>query len=191
MMILNIYLLAGLVVHKGVWEVLKRRQPEHLRQPPPETPIAKLAKLVKICILLSLVAQLFLPDIFPVLRAEESPGLRLAGALIYTLGLALALAARLQLGKQWSDIEVGQLQQDHQLINGGVYRFLRHPIYLGDLLLLLGFEMALNSWLLIGVLPLIPVVVRKALQEEQILIDNLPGYADYRRRTKGFVPFVA
>ena len=191
MTFLSAYLLPGLIVHKGVWEILKRRQPMHLRKPPPQDLVSRAAKAAKIVILLGLVVQTFLPDVFPILHGDASWTLRFAGLGIYTLGLATALAARVQLGKQWSDIEVGQLQEDHQLVDQGVYGLLRHPIYSGDLMLLLGFELALNSWLFAGVFVLIPVVVKKALQEEQILVDNLEGYADYRRRIKGFIPYIA
>lgn len=188
---LTVYLLAGLIIHKGVWEILKRGQPMHLRTPPPQDLFSRLAKIAKIIILLGLVVQTFLPDIFPILPGDESWTLRYTGLAIYTLGLAMALAARFQLGKQWSDIEVGQLQEDHQLVDQGIYRFLRHPIYSGDLLLVFGFELALNSWLFLGVFLMIPVVVKKAHQEERILVENLEGYREYRDRTKGFVPFVA
>ncbi len=78
-----------------------------------------------------------------------------------------------------------------ELVEEGVYRYIRHPIYLGDLLLLAGFELALNSWLALGVLVLAPVVLRQAREEEKVLLVNLPGYRDYCARTKRFIPFLA
>ncbi|HEV8525468.1 MAG TPA: hypothetical protein VGQ71_13300, partial [Terriglobales bacterium] len=67
----------------------------------------------------------------------------------------------------------------------------RHPIYVGDLLLLVGLELALNSWLVMAVLGLVPFVLRKAILEERILAERLPGYGEYIRRTKRFIPYVA
>jgi len=184
---LKAYLLAGLIAHKFVWEILKRRAPA---QAAPKTKdlLAWVAKGAKLLILFGLVAQAFLPDILPI--AADAGPLRFAGAVLFTLGLAVALAARIRLGEQWSDIEDAELRRDPRLVNSGVYRFLRHPIYSGDLALLIGFELAVNSWLVLGALALIPVVAQRALGEEQVLAQSLPGYADYRRRVKGFIPFV-
>lgn len=181
------YLLAGLVAHKIVWEILKRRASAQAA-PKAKDLLASVAKGVKLLILFGLVAQTFLPDILPI--AADATPLRIAGASLFTLGLAVALAARIRLGEQWSDIEDAELRRDHRLVNGGVYRYLRHPIYSGDLALLIGFELAVNSWLVLGSLALIPVVVQRALGEERALVRSLPPYADYRRRVKGFIPFV-
>lgn len=181
------YLLAGLIAHKLVWEILKRRAPAHAA-PKAKDPLAWIAKGAKLLILFGLVAQTFLPDILPI--AADAAPLRIAGASLFTLGLAVALAARIRLGEQWSDIEDAELRREHSLVNDGVYRFVRHPIYSGDLALLIGFELAVNSWLVLGALALIPIVVQRALREERVLARSLPRYADYRRRVKGFVPFV-
>lgn len=179
------YLLAGIVAHKLVWEILKRRAPA---APKSKDLLARVAKGLKLAILCGLVAQTFLPDVLP-LDADPKP-LRIVGVWLFTLGLTVALAARIRLGEQWSDIEDAELGRGHRLVNGGVYRLLRHPIYFGDLALLIGFELAVNSWLVFGALALIPVVAQRALGEERVLARSLPDYADYRRRVKGFIPFV-
>jgi len=67
---------------------------------------------------------------------------------------------------------------------------IRHPIYVGDLLLLIGLELALNSWLVLPAIILVPIVLAKAVQEERLLTQTLPGYEEYCRRTKRFVPFL-
>ena len=100
------------------------------------------------------------------------------------------VSGRVQLGDSWTKFEAGGVTTEHKLVVRGVYRFFRHPIYAGDLLLLLGFELALNSWLAVGVLLLTPVVVNQARQEERILEANLSGYREYRDSTKGFIPLV-
>jgi protein-S-isoprenylcysteine O-methyltransferase Ste14 len=110
--------------------------------------------------------------------------------VVYTLGLVVAVLGRLHLGNNWSDIEVGRIQETHQAVTTGIYRFLRHPIYVGDLLLLLGLELVLNSWLVLGLLLLVPVVCAKAIREEQSLAASLTGYDEYSRRVKRFIPYV-
>lgn len=186
---LRLYLFAGLVAHKAVWEVLKRRLPPERRKKRGTLPlIARLAKVAKVILLLGFLAQPFLPTVLPI--TAHPFVLELIGGLLYSVGLATAVAGRVQLGAQWSDIEAAGLLPGHRLVGEGIYRTIRHPIYAGDLTMLLGFELALNSWLVLFVLVLIPVVARQALREERLLADSLPGYAEYRRRTKGFVPFV-
>jgi protein-S-isoprenylcysteine O-methyltransferase Ste14 len=104
--------------------------------------------------------------------------------------LLTAIAARFQLGENWANIETGQILERQQVVAKGVYGFIRHPIYTGDLLLLLGLELTLNSWLVAGVLLLAPIVLRQAVKEERMLVRNLPGYDVYCARTKRFIPFV-
>ena len=183
---LRLYLLCGLLLHKAVWEILKRRQPGAAGKPGLRV---RLVKAVKIGILLGIVAQTMLPDILPI--AAGSAGLRLAGAILFTAGLSLAIAGRVQLGANWSDIEAAGVLREQRVVEHGIYRYIRHPIYSGDLILLAGLELALNSWLVLGVLALAPVVLRQALREERLLSGQLDGYDLYCRRTKRFIPFLA
>ncbi|MCI0435396.1 MAG: isoprenylcysteine carboxylmethyltransferase family protein [Gemmatimonadetes bacterium] len=183
MLILRLYLFAGLVIHKVVWETLKRsRQRDATR-----SGIAALAKAVKTAILIGIVVQTWLPDVLPI-STEPTP-VRAAGVLIYTVGLAVAILGRVQLGGNWSDIEEAGLVSGQTLVTRGIYAYIRHPIYIGDLLLLLGLELALNSWLAAGVLMLAPVVLNQAVREERMLRRTLPGYDAYCERTKRFIPF--
>jgi protein-S-isoprenylcysteine O-methyltransferase Ste14 len=182
---LRLFLLLGLVLHKGVWEVLKRRQTTPRPSP---TRAVVLIKLAKITMLVGLCAQTVLPEILPIL--SDPATLRLVGGLLFAAGLAVAVTARFQLGNQWSDIECSSVAADHKIIEGGVYRFIRHPIYTGDVLLIAGLELALNSWLVLAVIPLALAVFFKAKSEEQELAHRLSGYPEYQSRTKRFLPFV-
>lgn len=189
LIILKIYLLAGLVFHKVLWEILKRRQ--GVAETAGETKVSpgtRLVKLVKIMILAAIIAQTVLPDFLPI--SDEPLMLRLTGLCIFTLGLLTAISARVQLGNNWSDIEDGKIADEHTVVSKGIYGYIRHPIYTGDILLLLGLELCLNSWLVLGLVLLVPVVTFQAIKEEQKLIRALPDYADYTRRTKRFIPFL-
>jgi protein-S-isoprenylcysteine O-methyltransferase Ste14 len=95
-----------------------------------------------------------------------------------------------QLGRSWADIEDAGVHSKQRLVDRGLYAFIRHPIYTGDIVMLLGLELALNSWLVLGIVVLAPVVARQAIREEAMLARTLPDYDAYRRRTKRFVPFV-
>ncbi len=190
MIVLRLYLLAGLLAHKAVWEVLKRRKAPATEKPAPKTqPLTvQLVKLVKVAILLGIVAQTMLPEILPI---SQSPfPLRVVGVAVYTAGLLIAVIARFQLDNNWSDIETAQVLSHQAVVSNGIYGYVRHPIYVGDLLLLFGLELSLNSWLVLGVVFLAPVVLFQAMGEEKKLINNLPGYDVYCRNTKRFIPFV-
>jgi len=183
---LRLLLLLGMVLHKGVWEVLKRRNP--LQPKPRVTPALAVIKGAKIIALAGLGVQTVVPAVLPIL--SEPMILRLAGSLLFAAGLVLAVTARLQLGRQWSDIECGSVGADPKIVESGVYRFIRHPIYTGDLLLVAGLELALNSWLVLAIIPLALAVFLKARSEEQALARRLSGYHEYQSRTKRFVPFL-
>lgn len=186
---MRVYLVCGMIGHKVLWEVLKRRN-ANLSEARSAVPIrVRVVKLIKMAILLGLLVQAVLPmDLLPIL--DNAAPLRIAGVLVYSLGLLIAIPGRLLLGDNWSDIEAAEVFGDHRVVNVGVYRYIRHPIYVGDLLLLYGLEMALNSWLIVGVVLLTPVVLRQAVQEEMKLRSTLPGYEAYCKTSKRFVPFV-
>ena len=187
MLLFRIYLLLGLVLHKAVWEIMKRRErpPQWQESQPLKTRLASGAKLA---VLAALVVQILAPELLPISRAPTT--LRAAGLLLYTLGWVTAVTARIQLGRNWSDIEKSCIKQDHALVSHGLYRVVRHPIYTGDLLLLLGLELALNSWAVIGVVAVAIYVRQQAIREERNLLERIPGYDQYCRRTARFVPFL-
>ena len=187
MILLKIYLLIGLITHKAIWEVLRTRTDEK----PKESQSIKLIaiKTIKISILLGIIIQTVLPfDLFPI--TNEPVIFRIVGVLIFTIGLSTAVAARIQLGDNWSNIETGQVLQNQEVVKRGIYGWIRHPIYTGDIFLLLGLELALNSWLFLGVFLLAPVVMLKAIKEEQMLVKELAGYDSYQTKTKRFIPYI-
>ncbi len=198
-MIHRAFLLAGLIGHKLVWIVLKRRQGgRHVKNAEPLPLKTKIVKTCKLAILLGILAQTLIPEswladqalLSHLLIANDSFNLVVVGTVLFTIGLTVAILGRTQLGDNWSDIETAQVLEKQRVVSRGLYRFIRHPIYTGDLLLLCGLELALNNWLVLGVIVLMPIVLRKAVQEETMLMDELEGYGEYCTTTKRFIPFV-
>ena len=183
---LKIYIFSGLVLHKIVWEVLRKKSSDVSKGPSSFS--LSIIKAVKVAILVGILVQVWLPDVLPV--STDTFAIRISGVVVYTIGLITALAARFQLGTNWSNIETGQVLDDQKVVSNGIYGYIRHPIYSGDLLLLMGLELALNSWLVIGVALLAPIVLMKAVSEERMLERELVGYETYCRQTKRFIPFV-
>jgi protein-S-isoprenylcysteine O-methyltransferase Ste14 len=187
---LRIVLFLGLVFHKLLWELLKVRDRRRKTRSRAQGFIGKwLIKPLKLLVLLFFAVQTLFLDLFPI--AEEPATLRIWGTVIYFVGLGTAVLGRVQLGKNWVDLEDYQVLPDQSLTTSGIYRYIRHPIYTGDILLLTGLELALNSWLVVVAFVPLAVAVKQALTEEALLARIFPGYADYCRRTKRFIPFIA
>jgi protein-S-isoprenylcysteine O-methyltransferase Ste14 len=187
----RLFLVAGMVGHKALWEVLRVRAERTLGRPavsrPPGPPV-RVLKAGKATFLVFLIAQALFLDVLPI--SSDPAGIRAAGLVVFSAGLALAIAGRLQLGVNWANLEDYSVLPEQRLVRHGVYRFVRHPIYGGDLLLLAGLQLAVNSWLVLLVLPIAAVVVRQARREEQILARAFPDYGEYRKRTRMLVPFL-
>lgn len=78
-----------------------------------------------------------------------------------------------------------QVEPDQKVISSGPYRIVRHPMYLGASVMLLFAPLALGSYFALPVFALfIPIIVLRLLNEEKVLRQELPGYADYCLRTR-------
>jgi len=78
-----------------------------------------------------------------------------------------------------------RVEADQRVIDTGPYAFVRHPMYAAAIWLFVGIPLALGSWWSVGLLvPFIPVLVWRLLNEEKILARDLPGYTDYMRRVR-------
>jgi protein-S-isoprenylcysteine O-methyltransferase Ste14 len=74
-----------------------------------------------------------------------------------------------------------EVSAEQRVISTGPYALVRHPMYLGALVLLLGVPLALGSWWgLLTMIPMTFVLVVRILFEERFLGKNLPGYSEYR-----------
>ncbi|MDQ3287281.1 MAG: isoprenylcysteine carboxylmethyltransferase family protein [Pseudomonadota bacterium] len=119
------------------------------------------------------------------------------GIAAHALGLGLAVAgavtaiySRRLLGRNWS--ATVQLKQDHELITRGPYRFVRHPIYTGYLLLFLGSAVVVGDWRgLLAVAIVLASFWRKLRLEEAWLGKHFgEPYDTYRRSTKALLPII-
>jgi protein-S-isoprenylcysteine O-methyltransferase Ste14 len=113
-----------------------------------------------------------------------------AGAAITLLGLSLAIAARFFLGTNWSSSVT--VKQDHELVQSGPYRFVRHPIYSGLLLAMLGTALAFNRWRdILGVFFATAAFKMKSLGEESFMKEQFgQRYQNYMQRVKALIPFI-
>ena len=111
------------------------------------------------------------------------------GAVVFAAGIALAVWARLHLGSNWG-MPMTQ-RAEPELVTSGPYRFVRHPIYTGLLIAMLGTALVDNLLGLIVVAVMIPYFYYCGTVEERNLTVTFPqAYPEYRSRTKMIIPFV-
>jgi protein-S-isoprenylcysteine O-methyltransferase Ste14 len=127
------------------------------------------------------LANRFLPD---------SRGIQIAGLLIEAAGLGFAIWARYHLGQYWSGIIA--IKEGHKLIRTGPYAWVRHPIYTGITVGLLGSAIWIGEWgALLGVALLAIAYLRKISQEERFLDQEFGmEYDQYRHEVKALIPLV-
>ena len=140
------------------------------------------------CFLLFRGYRLFYP-----LSARVVPHLEIlawAGAALCVAGLGFCIWARLTLGRNWSGTVT--LKEEHELIERGPYRLVRHPIYTGLLAMSLGtFIVAGRAAGIVGLVLVFISFWIKLRDEEQVMLKQFPEqYASYQQRVRRLIPFV-
>ncbi|HLI72912.1 MAG TPA: isoprenylcysteine carboxylmethyltransferase family protein [Acidimicrobiales bacterium] len=119
----------------------------------------------------------------------DNPWLEGFGLAVFLAGLGLAVWARAYLGRNWG-MPMSE-KVDPELVTTGPYRFVRHPIYSGIILAMIGTTMAVTLYWLGGVVLLGGYFVYSATVEERNMELLFPdAYGAYKRRTKMLIPFV-
>jgi protein-S-isoprenylcysteine O-methyltransferase Ste14 len=113
--------------------------------------------------------------------------LGVSGVVLCSLGFGLAISARRHLGRNWG-IPMSR-KQDAELITSGPYAFIRHPIYTGLMLAMLGSALGFSLFWALMLLVAGPYFVYSAQHEEAFMSRLFPErYAAYRARTGMLVP---
>lgn len=111
------------------------------------------------------------------------------GLAVFLLGLALAVWARVCLGRNWG-MPMSE-KTDPELVTTGPYRSIRHPIYSGIILAMIGTAVAISLYWLIAAALLGGYFLVSAVVEERTMGRLFPGsYPAYRRSTRRLIPFI-
>jgi protein-S-isoprenylcysteine O-methyltransferase Ste14 len=111
------------------------------------------------------------------------------GLVVFLLGLALAVWARVYLGRNWGMPMTQKV--DPELVTSGPYRRVRHPIYSGIILAMIGTAIAVSLYWLVAVVVLGGYFIYSATVEERYLAERFPdSYPEYKRSTKMLIPFI-
>jgi protein-S-isoprenylcysteine O-methyltransferase Ste14 len=112
----------------------------------------------------------------------------LTGTVIMILGTIVNVLGRFKLGKNWAN-QV-KIYQKHNLVQVGVYSWVRHPLYASLIWMFYAGSLIFVSWstFLATTLIFVPFMYYRAKQEEKLLSEKFPDYQEYRQKVGMFFP---
>ena len=114
---------------------------------------------------------------------------QLMGAPLVVAGIGFAIWARFTLGKNWGMPMT--LRENPELVTGGPYAFVRHPIYTGIIFAMLGTGLVFGAWYFIVLVVAFGYFLISTREEEKDMVQHFPeAYPAYVARTKRLIPFV-
>jgi protein-S-isoprenylcysteine O-methyltransferase Ste14 len=122
-------------------------------------------------------------------EVTTNPWLQGIGLALFVLGLALAVWARIYIGRNWG-MPMSQ-KDDPELVTTGPYHAIRHPIYTGIILAMIGTTIAVSLYWLIAVVLVGAYFVYSAVMEERYMTGRFPDtYPAYKHSSKMMIPFI-
>lgn len=123
----------------------------------------------------------------PFLKLRFPMGIRIAALIIGLLGALVVLLAVIQLNKHLSPFPTPRAGS--KLIQNGLYKYVRHPIYAGLLMAFSGYAIySLSGFRFLLSLALYVLFVIKLRYEESLLLERFSEYAEYRKKTAALFP---
>jgi protein-S-isoprenylcysteine O-methyltransferase Ste14 len=118
-----------------------------------------------------------------------SIGIVIFGDVLVVIGLLIVFFVFKENTFTSATIEV---DKEQKVISTGPYALVRHPMYIGAFIMLLGVPIALGSWWgLLAVVPIVLVIIWRLIEEEKFLVKNLLGYIDYKNKVRyRLIPFI-
>lgn len=113
----------------------------------------------------------------------------LMGVVLVAAGLLIAMSVTIQNGYAAANVTV---ETGQELASTGWYRFVRHPMYFGNVIMMIGLPLALGSyWGLLIVIAGMLVLALRITDEEKLLTEQLDGYREYTTRVQSrLIPYV-
>jgi protein-S-isoprenylcysteine O-methyltransferase Ste14 len=183
----------GLVLGLTVDMIMMKKDPKLLERRLRSGPVVEkrgIQKIVQTIALIAFVALVIVPALDHRFEWSTVPlPVVLAGDVLVMTGVIAILFVFKENSFASAVIEV---DPEQRVISTGPYAFVRHPMYLGALIMLFGAPLALGSWWgLWALIPITAVIVVRLLDEEGFLTKNLAGYAEYQRQVRyRLVPFL-
>jgi protein-S-isoprenylcysteine O-methyltransferase Ste14 len=147
-------------------------------------------RLLVVAVVLIVLAVPPVRHTFRALQAYQTQSvvLGIAGVALCVAGVGLAVLARHYLGRNWG-MPVSR-KENPELVTNGPYRYVRHPIYSGIMLAMLGTAIGASAFWVVPLVLFGGYFVYCARREEKIMIAQFPAqYPAYMRRTPMLLPF--
>lgn len=111
------------------------------------------------------------------------------GDVLVAAGLVIAMLVILQNSYAASTVQV---EAGQEVVATGVYKYVRHPMYVGNVIMMVGAPLALGSyWGLVFILPGVLALVFRIRDEEKMLNQDLAGYSEYAQQVRyRLMPYV-
>jgi protein-S-isoprenylcysteine O-methyltransferase Ste14 len=121
--------------------------------------------------------------------ATVPTGIGLVGDVLVAVGLGVTMLVAIQNSYAAATVRV---EADQRLVSTGLYGLVRHPMYAGNVTLMVGIPLALGSyWGLVLVIPGLMVLGLRIHDEEQLLREKLDGYCEYQQKVRyRLVPYM-
>ena len=185
----NIVFFAGFIVYASIRHVFERRTKGI------EKGVRRIDALEKVLLVLVAVGNFILPVLYLFTPFLAFADYRLPAFLPWC-GSATMLAALWLFWRSHSDLGLNwsaflEMRQDHQLIRQGVYRSIRHPMYVSIFLFGLAQALLLQNWIagLSGLVTFLPLYVVRTPREERMMREWFgEEYQDYMRQTGRIIP---
>jgi protein-S-isoprenylcysteine O-methyltransferase Ste14 len=172
---------------------LARTNPAALQRRMRGGPLAEgrvIQKIVIVFAFLDLFAMVVLSVLDHRLGWSSAPGwLCVLGDVLIATGIGMAMLVIVQNNYAAATVTV---ETGQSVASRGLYAFVRHPMYVGNVIMMVGIPLALGSyWGLLLVIPGVLVLVSRILDEEKMLSHELAGYREYTQRVRyRLLPYV-
>jgi protein-S-isoprenylcysteine O-methyltransferase Ste14 len=184
MNIYNLFIIISWLVFLIVWGIMATRTKRTVKRTL-FTSQNIILRIITFLVMAAAVASGLTKDTY----ITANPTVKIIGVICCVLGVAFAIWARLHIGSNWG--MPMSIKEKPELVTTGPYQYVRHPIYTGVLLAILGS--ALNAgvlWLIVFLAALFNFIFR-ARAEEKIMTREFPEqYPQYMQRTKMIILFI-
>jgi protein-S-isoprenylcysteine O-methyltransferase Ste14 len=179
-----VFIVVFLVSTNAIGVYLSLKNPELLERRKKMGPAAETSIVQKVIISIAILGDFGLL-VFSALDhrfgwSQVPPAVSLAGDALVALGFLIDFFVFRENSYGASTIQVVEGQQ---VISTGLYALVRHPMYMGVLVMIIGVPLALGSWWGLGIIALsVPVLITRILDEEKFLRKDLPWYIEYEQK---------